>query len=123
MARPTFKPTKAQRRDVMIMVAAGMSEREIAAGLGLARDTLNKYFFDEMSIGRARKRREVVVSMFRAAKKGNVAAQKAFLALGDLAPEAPPAKPEKPEKLGKKEQAARDAETAEKGTSWGDILH
>jgi hypothetical protein len=61
----------------------------------------------------------VLDAMVRTALKGNVAAQKALLAMTP-ALAAPPAEAEKP--LGKKEQANADAKTAADGTEWADLL-
>ena len=57
--------------------------------------------------------------MHRTAVKGNVAAQKAYVALTP-AMAAPPVPDEKPR--GKKEQAEHDATHAAKGTDWDDLI-
>lgn len=58
-------------------------------------------------------------AMARTALKGNVSAQKAFLAqIPTLA--APPVPQEKP--VGKKEQANAEAVGAQAGTEWEDLL-
>lgn len=96
-----------------------MSHQEIALGLGIDRGTLEKYFEAELSHGAYAKRLEVVVAMHGTAMKGNVAAQKAYLALepGLAAPPAP-----KEEPLGKKDRQNKDATTAHIGTDWEDDL-
>lgn len=119
MARPTFKPTTVQRRKVAVAAGAGMAHEEIALGLGIARNTLAKYFERELSVGAYEKRLEVLDAMHRCAKKGNVAAQKAYVALTPHA-SAPPAERAKPK--GKKEQAQADATTAAEGTDWSSLL-
>lgn len=119
MARPPFKPTPAMRKRVAIAAGAGMSHEEIALGLGIARNTLAKHFEKELSTGAYEKRLAVLDAMHRAALKGNVAAQKAYVALTPQAA-APPVAKEKP--LGKKEQAQADAVTAGQGTEWGDLI-
>lgn len=100
-----------------------MSHEEIAIALGVARNTLEKYFDGELSVGAYKRRAEVMEAMHKAALKGNVAAQKAFVAMTPMvaAPPVEAAEP-KPEKLGKKEQADVDAKGAEQGTSWEDVL-
>lgn len=118
MARPEFKPTPKMRRDVSIAAGAGISHEEIALGMGIAKMTLQKHFAFELTTGAYQRRQEVLNAMFRAAKKGNVAAQKAYAALTPKA-SAPPAW-EKPE--GKKAQAAADAVTAQAGTGWESLL-
>jgi hypothetical protein len=97
-----------------------MSHEEIALGLGISRPTLEKYFEAELSTGAYAKRLEVLAAMHGAALKGNVAAQKAYLAL-EPGLAAPPAE-KTAEPLGKKEQQNKDAVTAAAGTDWADLL-
>jgi AcrR family transcriptional regulator len=113
----TFKPTSQQREDVELLVLTGSSEEEIASALGITRPTLRKHFASELLHGRARKRRVVVRYLFAAARRGNVAAQKALLALSHSAPEQPP----KARPLGKKAQAEREA-AAPPPDSWAELL-
>ena len=121
MGRPQFKSTAAQRRRVSICAGGGMSHEEIAIGLGIAKMTLQKYFAYELSEGAYRRRQDIIEAMYRTAKKGNVAAQKAYVALGpQIAAPPQPKDAEKPQ--GKKEQAAADAVTAQTGTEWADLL-
>ncbi len=90
-------------------------------GLGIARNTLDKHFSEELSAGACKRRLEVLGAMFAAAKKGNVTAQRAYMAMTPrLAP--PPAEPPKPAKVGKKEQQQADAVAAGAGGEWGDLL-
>ena len=117
--RPPFKPTPAMKKRVAVAAGAGMSHEEIALALGICRNTLQKYFEHELSIGAYQRRLDVLNAMYGAAVKGNVAAQKAFVAMVPTAA-APPQEPEKP--LGKKEQANADARTAATGTDWADLL-
>lgn len=119
MARPSYKPTAANRRRVAVAAGAGMSHEEIAIGLGITRPTLSKHFEKELSQGAYEKRLEVLDAMHRMAKKGNVAAQKAYVALTPAAAAPPVAKPAP---IGKKEQAQADAVTAGQGTEWGELL-
>lgn len=118
MARPPFEPTDDLKEKVAIAAGGGMSHEEIALGLGISRPTLAKYFEAELSTGAYAKRLEVVVAMHGTAMKGNVAAQKAYLAL-EPALAAPP---EKPVPLGKKDQAEADAKTVQVGTGWEEDL-
>jgi hypothetical protein len=119
MARPTFKPTQAQRKRVAIAAGAGMSHEEIAIGLQIARGTLEKHFESELSVGAYSKRMDTLEAMFKTAKAGNVAAQKAYLALTPRV-SAPPER--KVPKRGKKEQAQVDAATAHVGNDWEELL-
>jgi hypothetical protein len=123
MARPSFQPTAATLERVATAAGAGMSHEEIALGLGVTRKTLAKHFRRELSMGACRKRIEIIDAMYRAAMRGNVAAQKAYLALEPRA-SAPAASPPSggQEKLGKKGQANLDAGTAAAGTEWESLL-
>lgn len=117
--RPAFKATAVQRRLVTNAAASGMTHQEISIALGISRNTLEKYFEKEISAAALRRRMEVMDAMARTALKGNVAAQKAFLAqVPALA--APPVPTERP--VGKKEQANAAAVGAEAGTGWEDLL-
>lgn len=117
-----FEPTKKQRREVSISAGAGVSHEEMALGLGISRPTLEKHFAYELTTGAYKRRQEVLNAMFRAAKKGNVAAQKAYAAMAPklAAPPLPPPDADKPE--GKKAQAQAAAVTAQTGTEWAELL-
>lgn len=118
MGRPALEPTDEQRERVAIAAGGGMSHEQIALALGIDRKTLEKHFEAELATGAYTKRLDQLVAMYQAGVKGNVAAQKAYLALepGLAAP------PEKPEPIGKKEQQAKDATVAHVGTGWEDDL-
>jgi hypothetical protein len=53
--RPRFKPNKPLRNQVEIAAAAGLPHNQIAAVLGISRQTLENNFIDELKNGRARK--------------------------------------------------------------------
>ncbi len=126
--RPAFKPTPHQRATVAIAVGGGMPLNEIAIGLGITRETLHKHFEIELSTGAHAKRLEVLRALFTAAKKGNVAAAKAYMLLDPTSPapplpaQPPASKPAKEEPIGKKQQANLDAVDAAKDTGWEGIL-
>jgi len=124
MARPRFRPKAAQRRKVSVAAGGGWSHEEIAIALGISRPTLEKYFEYELSIGAYERRMEAIQGLHRAAKKGNVAAAKAYAALSVKASAPPPAvdgvATSKPQ--GKKEQADEKAKTAQVGTEWAELL-
>jgi hypothetical protein len=122
MARPEFKPTAAIRKQVAIAAGAGMAHENIALGLGISRTTLLKHFSDELSTGASKKRLEIISAMFATAKKGNVAAQKAYMLLNPQVAAPDPEKPAQEKPVGKKEQAQVDAQNAAKGTDWNDLL-
>lgn len=130
--RPEFEPNAEQRERVEILVGGGMGKEEIAAALNLSPKTLKKHFKTELTIGRSKKRAEVLEAMFKSASGGNVSAQKTYIALNTIAtadaawtdPQAPEAgtSAPRPEKLGKKELAAAAASTAGAGTTWNNDL-
>jgi len=119
--RPSYKPTAELRRKVSNAAGGGMSHDEIATGLGISRNTLETYYREELDRVAFRRRVDVLDAMQRAAVKGNVAAQKAYLALTP-AHAVPPSATGKTEKIGKKDQANEDAKTAQKGTGWDELL-
>jgi hypothetical protein len=132
--RPAITITQEMRKRVSILRAAGMEYSDIAAVLGHSESWLRTHFLHELRFGAAMRRAEVIESTYGAALKGNVAAQKAFLALGEKADAMPPLPPERPvdqegaedapEKLGKKAQADKDAMTAhEDDAEWANLLH
>lgn len=89
--------------------------------MGISRPTLEKHFAHELTVGAYEKRQEIIDAMFKTAKKGNVAAQKAYVAMTPgIAP--PPLESARTPKLGKKEQANADAGGAQAGTAWEDLL-
>lgn len=123
------------RRRVAVGAAAGMSHEELSIALNISRPTLEKYFEHELSVGAYQKRLDVLDAMYTTARKGNVAAQKAFAAAsihlsvppvpasyeGD-SQEKKPSPSEPAEKIGKKERQQRDAVGAHVGTEWNDLL-
>lgn len=114
--RPPFRPTASQQRRVSVAAAAGTAHGDIADALGISRGTLLKYFEVELSSGALLKRIEIIEALYRAARRGHVAAAKAFLALRPT-----PAIP-RPPKVGKREQAQRDAPDAHVGSEWETLL-
>lgn len=120
--RPAFQPTPAQRRKVAIAAGSGqMTHEEIAIGLGICRNTLETHFAAELSHAANARRLDVLEAMHRTAMRGNVAAQKAYIA-GTPQVAAPPVTGEGPVPKGKKERANADAKTAAAGTEWDDLI-
>lgn len=74
--RPEFKPTAAHRRKVEELVSCGVSQEDCARAIGISKPTLVKHFEEELSSGAAKKRAEVISMLYKAAKKGNVSAQR-----------------------------------------------
>lgn len=126
MARSPFKPTAAMRRSVSIVAGAGVAHEDIALGLGISHVTLTKYFAYELTTGAYKRRQEVLGAMFKAAKSGNVAAQKAYAAMTPrvAAPPLPTEPLDAPKAVpdGKKAQAAALAVSAQAGTEWEALL-
>ena len=121
--RPPFKPTDKDRRRVSIAAGGGMGEEDLALALGISRGTLRKHFELELTTGRACRRMEVTNALFKAAKEGNVAACKLYIAgAPQKGSEAPTGSEFKEPPKGKKARADEDAKTAQKGTEWGDLL-
>lgn len=127
--RPELEVSAEQRDRVEILVGGGMAIEDIAAALSMSEKTLRKHFRVELKRGRSKKRAEMLEAMFRAGNGGNVSAQKAYMALNEIAtaddnwvnPQAETTAP-KPAKLGKKELAAEAAGTAGVGTEWKNDL-
>lgn len=114
------------RRKVCILAGAGMSHEEIALALGIgSRVTLTKHFGHELTVGAYQRRAEVADAMYRAAKKGSVAAARVYLQQAPRAAAAAPADlPDDDQPAeGKKERAQREAAVAHVGTEWDDILN
>ena len=114
MSRPEFKPTAALKRKVAIAKGGGMSNEEIALTLGICRNTLEKHFAHELSVVAYEKRFEVLESLHKKAKSGNVAACKEYLK------QTPNTALEKGK--GKKAQADEEAQHAAAGTDWDNLL-
>ena len=53
-----------------------MSADQISRGLGIARNTLQRHFHDELRTSVARARAEIISMLFAAARRGNTAAMK-----------------------------------------------
>jgi predicted transcriptional regulator len=111
--RPAFKPTPALKRKVEELVSCGMSKDDVARALGISTPTLVKHFDEELSNGTAKKRAEVIGMLYKAAKGGNVTAQKKLEEMSRAAGAAESVKqrgePKAP-KTGKKEEQKAAAE-------------
>jgi len=101
-----------------------MAHEEIALALGITRPTLSKHFAHELTVGAFERRMEVLEAVHRAAKKGNVAAAKAYSQLTPRTAAPPETNGDGAAKgtVGKKAQAQADATTAQQGTEWESLL-
>ena len=121
--RPPFKSTPGLRRKVEELVCCGMSQDEVARAIGCSAPTLVKHFGEALTTGVARKRAEIIGMLFKAAKKGNVTAQKKLEEMSRVVSASESfERPARPARVGKKEEAAAAAVTAGEGTDWGDDL-
>lgn len=123
--RPDFVPTKAQREDVMLYIAGGISEASIAHIIGITHVTLRKHFEVELRTGREVVRSENLRLLRKAAKKGNVSAIRMLEEKSHIQPQRTmpdtPAEP-KPVKLGKKAQAQAEAERPDTTVPMGELM-
>lgn len=79
MARPTFTPTKEQRRQVEMLSACGTPQASICQIIGgdkaIDEKTLRKHFSVELDNGLAKANAAIANSLFKKATGGNVTAQ------------------------------------------------
>lgn len=81
MPRPAFNPEEFESEHIEALVAAGMSEDEIAVYCQCSRPTLRRYFSQELKHGRIRRRARLLIELYDAGLHGKIAAAKAFLKL------------------------------------------
>jgi len=129
-----FRPTAAQRRDAMLLMAGGIGEAGIAAIFQLSVNCLRKHFADELLHGRARKRGENLRRLERAAEEGAVTAMRVLQLVYDKAEareqharESAAERRERAEaavrqRVSKRQLLERDALTAGLDSDWGDDL-
>ena len=117
LGRPEFRPRCEDREKVQVLRASGMAKEVIATVIGIATETLNKHFADDLETAVAQRTAAVMVARYRSAIGGNVAAQNKFLELAGAVPPKPKRRA-KPARLGKKARATFDAQTADRGTEW-----
>ena len=122
-----FRPTAAQRRDAMLLVAGGIGEAGIAAIFQLSVNCLRKHFAHELLHGRAQKRAENLRRLEAAAQGGAVTAMRVLHLVydkadaQDLHARTTAERRERSARSPKKILAARAAATAG-GGAWGDDL-
>jgi AraC-like DNA-binding protein len=113
-------------------MAIGWTQKDIAAVLAISEPTLARAFKIELRLGALQKEAETIKALFRAANKGQVAAQKELLARFDAAKlerlgesmraAAPEPKKPAPESAGKKVLAAQAASEVITDSDWADLL-
>lgn len=69
-----FEPTEDDRERVSLLKADGWSNERIAKQLGIARNTLEKVFTEELATGGDKVRSQVLAAMMEAAKRGSATA-------------------------------------------------
>ena len=124
--RPEHKATAVTRRKVAIAAAWGTSHEAIALALDICRNTLEKHYQYELTIGAEAKRQEVREAIYRQARKGNVAAARMLehgvLHATQLPPTDAPGAAPSPIADGLKAARDRAATTAQQGTEWAGVL-
>lgn len=98
-----------------------MSHEDIALALGISRVTLVKHFAEELTVGACVRRMEVAEAVYKAARKGNVAAARAYGQMG-ARPGGSTSAPASGGDEGKKERAQREGAVAQQGTEWESLL-
>jgi hypothetical protein len=122
------KHTVTKDREILVaaLIAFGAKQDYVADKLEICTRSLRRLYKNEIATGTADACMKVARSLFEmACYRGNASAAIFFLRCraGDVWQPAPvPREPAEPV-LGKKEQAARDAESAGVGTDWGDDLN
>lgn len=101
--RAPYEPTDADREKVRVLKAVGMSVEAIAEAMGLAVNTLKKYFADDMEIAVAKVTAEMWMARYEAAKDHKIPAQNKMLEQLGAVKVGVPRQPAAP-KIGKKEQ-------------------
>jgi hypothetical protein len=86
MARPPYRPSADEYRQVRCLKAAGWGERDIARLLNISRETLRKHLAEELEFARLQCRAQAIEAIYLAGRSaGNLAATKAWLAILDQA--------------------------------------
>lgn len=126
------QPTKERRALVEAMTGYGIPEDNIARVLTIDAKTLRKYYREELDIGMIKATVAVAQTLYGIAtdRKHAKCAPAAMFWLkcragwSEYAPPPPPKPPEapRPEPLGKKEQADLEAQDAEIGTGWAEVV-
>lgn len=114
--------TSEERVQVKVLVAAGMTQAQIAEVLKCSIPTMVANFKKELELGSAEIQAEMIMARYNSAKAGNVSAQNKMIEMTGAAPPLPQ-KPEKEPQKGKKELREEEAQTAHQDSDWGSVLH
>ena len=132
--RSEFQPTEHHRERVRVLKAAGSTNEEICEAIGVSEPTLTKHFVEDLRLGRAKTKADMILAMHRKAKTGSVPAQRAMLdqieaadiadaekAMGTIGNEQPEAEADVTPARGKKELAELDAQTID-DNDWNGLI-
>lgn len=124
--RPPHEPTPQSRSMVETFSAFGIPHEDIARVIGITAPTLRLHYREELDLGSIKANAKVAQNLFTIAckptREGLDAAKFWLRVRAGWSEYSPPPPIEREEKLGKKEIADRDAQTAEEGTSWSNLL-
>lgn len=130
--RPAHRWSQSNNDRVIIGLALGYSDAEIASGLGVSVPTLKKYYFSTALKMRAMQRARYELwraqTLAAQANDGNVSAMRELQAIFDARDRKTALRrmtetqENAPQRLGKKEVAEQAAVSAGEGTEWGDDL-
>lgn len=126
MATPAYVPTEATRKQVETMAGFGIPEWDIARVLGITKSTLRRHYPEELATGHVKANAKVAQNLFRIATgdgPGSGAAAMFWMKCRAGWREVTPPLGAEADEIGKKEQANRDALTAQKGTAWDHLLN
>lgn len=73
--RPPHVPTEENRKNVKNLSGLGVTEEQIAKYIGIGRKTLDKYYSDDLELGRLEANVTISKSLFQSAREGNTTAQ------------------------------------------------
>jgi hypothetical protein len=126
--RPAHVASPENRQKVILWLAVGHSDDDIAEAFGITTKTLVKYYFHELAYRRtARMEIEArnLAAIVEQVDKGNAAAMSLLdkkLERWRIGASPKVNRPAKPAKLGKKEQQMIDARNAGADSSWDSLL-
>jgi hypothetical protein len=129
--RPRHEPTAQSRAMAETFSAFGIPQDDIARLIGITGPTLREHYREELDLGLLKANAKVAQNLFTIAckptREGLDAAKFWLRVRAGWSEYSPPPDLRRriddvDEKLGKKETANREAQTAEKGTSWAALL-